>query len=72
MQRARTKTTLSRSVQAAVESAKHSGGVLRVKDAAKLIVAEHHCSVESTGMIMDALCAQGIRSGLAIEFQSSR
>lgn len=58
-------------IRRTVETARASGGVLRVNDAALAIVREQGYDPMLFRMIVDALCRSCIVSGVIVEFQSS-
>jgi hypothetical protein len=57
-------------VQAAVDAARAGSGLLRVNDAANLIIMEHGLAPQQQPEVIDALCQQCIRQGISIEFQA--
>lgn len=61
---------LQRAVRAAVDAVHAGNDLMRVNDAAKLIVIEYGLDPLQEAMIIDALCRQCIRCGVSIEFQS--
>lgn len=62
---------LSPIIRRTVETARASGGVLRVNDAASAIVREQGYDPMMLRMVIDALSRQCIRSGVVVEFQST-
>ncbi len=57
-----------RAVHEAVDRARMSNGIMRLHETTHRILSEQNCAPEMETLISDALCAQSIRQGLAIEF----
>lgn len=63
--------SLSDSVRAAVQDARERRTCLSVRSLAHRIAAEHGCDDRMAGMIMEALCLEGTRYRVPIEFRSA-
>jgi hypothetical protein len=60
---------LSTAVREAVERTRAGSGLMRVGEAADIIISQHGLSPLRQPEIVDALCRQCIRYGVSIEFQ---
>lgn len=70
MQQQTTSFDMRATVRAAVEAARAGNHLMRVNDAAKLIIIEHGLNPTQEPEIVDALCRQCIVCGVSIEFQT--
>jgi hypothetical protein len=69
MQGATTTLDVTNAVREAVERARAGNGLMRVGEAAQIIIAEHRLDPLRQPELVDALCRQCIRYGVSIEFQ---